>query len=157
MIPEARVTMIKKQTAGEYAADRGEAKAAAESFARYIVNNESVTLRVQGPVNFEEIQVPPEVVEVLMQALNAAAKGSKVTVIEQEEDLTTVQAARQLNVSRPFLIKLLEEGKIPFHKVGTHRRVKSGDLLAFQQAERERQDALLRFLTKEAQELGIYE
>jgi excisionase family DNA binding protein len=57
--------------------------------------------------------------------------GRPVVILEENAELTTMKAARTLNVSRQFLVQLLEQGQIPFHKVGTHRRVYARDLLAY--------------------------
>ena len=73
----------------------------------------------------------------------------------EEAELTTGQAAELLGVSRPYLVRLLEEGKIPHHKVGTHRRVRARDLLAYLEASRKRGRELLDELIGEAQELGL--
>ena len=72
-----------------------------------------------------------------------------------EDELTTHEAAKLLNVSRPHLVKLLEEGKIPFHKVGTHRRVYREDVLEYKDHRREEAEEAMQNLTDQAQELGL--
>ena len=71
------------------------------------------------------------------------ARGKSVSLIPMEAELTTNEAARQLKVSRPFLIGLLEKGEIPYRMVGTHRRIRFRDLCAYkEQNDRKRVDAL---------------
>ena len=77
------------------------------------------------------IQMPAVAISLLADALNEMSNGSSVKVIPQQPELTTQEAADALNVSRPFLIKLLESGQIPFHQVGTHRRIKHKDIIEF--------------------------
>ncbi|MGI8467032.1 MAG: helix-turn-helix domain-containing protein [Pyrinomonadaceae bacterium] len=75
---------------------------------------------------------PPQAIRVLKTTLKLLAEGKEVTVTAAEPtDLSTQKAAEYLKVSRPFLVNLLETGKIPFHKVGTHRRVLFSDLQAY--------------------------
>ena len=82
-------------------------------------------------------------------------KGNAVTLIPIHAELTTQEAANLLNISRPHLIKLLKDGVLPHHKVGTHRRVYYSDLEDYRaKHENERQAALQR-LADQAQELGL--
>lgn len=77
------------------------------------------------------VEVPAEMTDVVIAALENFAAGHHVSVLSRDEELTTVQAADVLNVSRPYLIKLLEGGEIQYRMVGTHRRVNTDSLLSF--------------------------
>ena len=76
-------------------------------------------------------KLPVSLYKFLLQLIADLQEGGSVSIIQNEAKLTTVEAASLLGVSRQFLINLLEQGKIPFHKVGTHRRVYVKDVLVF--------------------------
>lgn len=112
-----------------------------------------VTIRVgEGEA---PITVPFSAIKLLQMILTQMAQGNAVNLIPVNAKLTTQQAADLLNVSRPFLIKLLEKGEIPFEKVGTHRRINAEDLLKYQVKFEERKRKALDELTKQAQELEM--
>lgn len=101
------------------------------------------------------IELPAAAVSLLRNILEAMAAGRGVTIIPENAELTTVQAADVLNVSRPYLIKLLDEKAIPHRKVGKHRRIRMEDVMAYKVSiDRERENVLDR-LTREAQEQGM--
>ncbi len=101
------------------------------------------------------IAIPPGAVRLLLNILTQMSEGNMVTLVPIHAELTSQEAASLLHVSRPFLVRLLENGEIPYHKVGTHRRIKLSDLLAY----KKKMDATSRKareeLTREAQELGL--
>ncbi len=118
---------------------------------RYAGSDLPLTLRVRDSEPDQPIELPAGAVELLAQVLEAMAAGQGVTLIPESAELTTVQAADVLNVSRPYLIKLLDRGAIPHRKVGRHRRIRMEDIVAYKDAiDRERERALDR-LTREAQ------
>ena len=104
-----------------------------------------------------ETRVPGKALHLIAELLGEMAKGSPVTVVPAYTELSTHQAAAILHVSRPFLIKLLESGKIPYRKVGAHRRIRYSDLNAYIEKEKKARFKALDELTAEAERLGLYE
>ena len=99
--------------------------------------------------------IPDEAKTLMLQILSAFEQGKKVQVLETDVTLTTFQAAKILDVSRPHLITLLERGEIPFYKVGSHRRIKSTDLETYKAGRKAARLETLRELSAEAQKLGL--
>lgn len=93
----------------------------------------------------------------LRELLEAIADGDAPVVVRRASTLTTQQAADMLNVSRPHVVKLIDRGDIPSHKVGVHRRVALDDLLAYRDRRRAEQDAFLDEMTADAEVLGLYD
>jgi excisionase family DNA binding protein len=113
-------------------------------------------IHIQGekqPV--EDITLPMPALRLLNDILAEMAKGHGVALLPVRAELTTQQAADLLNVSRPYLIGLLEAGKIPFRLVGQYRRVRLDDLLASHRRDNEARRRIADELTADAQELGM--
>jgi excisionase family DNA binding protein len=113
------------------------------------------TCRLVGPKG-ETIAIPESVFYVLERVVDVMARGDAITVVPVGKEHTTQQAADLLNISRQYLVRLLEGGKIPFTKTGKHRRLRMEDVLAFKaQRDRDRKAALDE-LTALSEEFGGY-
>lgn len=99
--------------------------------------------------------LPPPAVRLLIDGLGEIAAGRKVVLASSAKELTTEQAARLLSVSRPFLIALLDKGEVPYRKVGTHRRLKYEDVIAFKEAIDAKRRRSLKALARQAQDLKM--
>jgi excisionase family DNA binding protein len=105
----------------------------------------------EGPT----VEVPPAALKLIGELLGAMSEGRPIVLMPTEQELTTVEAANFLNVSRPFVIKEMETGRLPHRKVGSHRRVALEDLLVYAQKMRVQQGAALDRLAENARELGL--
>lgn len=103
----------------------------------------------------EMIAIPPGALRLLVDMLTQLGQGRDVTLLPQNAELTTQEVADYLNVSRPYVVKLIEEQKLPARKVGTRRRVALEDLLRFDEQQRARQRAALDELARIDAELGL--
>lgn len=101
------------------------------------------------------VEVPPAALKLIGQLLGAMSEGRPVVLMPTEQEFTTVEAANFLNVSRPFVIKEMESGRLPYRKVGSHRRVVMDDLLAYAQKMRAQQTSALNRMADNARELGL--
>lgn len=115
-----------------------------------------VRLRVQANNGLEGVVViPSSAFRLLTDILTQMALGNAITLMPIHSELTTQQAADILNVSRPFLIGLIDDGKIPCRRVGTHRRIRFDDLMAYKQEIDQQRMQALEELANEAQELDM--
>ncbi len=102
------------------------------------------------------VAVPAAALKLFIDVLDELSKGNAVTVAPVHAELTTQRAADLLNVSRPYLIGLLESGQLEFRKVGSHRRVRLIDVLEHQRKDENRRRQVQRGLTREAEDAGLY-
>jgi excisionase family DNA binding protein len=133
--------------------DRKVAAESSRQLAALIGKGKEAQLRVID--GDEVITVPVSAMRMLVDILAYMAEGEAVAIIPQDAELTTQQAADFLNVSRPFFVKLLEEGKLEFHKVGSHRRVYFRDLVAYKEQSMGERRKALDELAKQAQDLNM--
>lgn len=131
------------------------ARATSQALARHIKAEQPLRLMVTDADQEEPIELPAGAVSLLMDILEAMAAGRGVTIIPVNAELTTVQAAEILNVSRPFLIKLIEAEKIPCRMVGKHRRIRMEDVMLYKQRIDADREATLDQLVADAQEQGM--
>jgi excisionase family DNA binding protein len=131
------------------------ARASGRALAPFARRGRGLTIKLGEDKPEHTIKLPAAAVRLLLAILEDMASGRAVTLVPQNAELTTQQAADFLNVSRPFLIQLLEQRKLPYRLVGTHRRIRFEDVVAFKdKIDRERRDVLDQ-LAAEAQELDM--
>ena len=111
--------------------------------------------RARVSLDGSEIILPAQALSLLRELLVEMAQGHAVTIVPTHAELTTQEAANFLNVSRPYVVKLLEQGEIAFSKAGTHRRIRYQDLLAYRAKRHEKSQRALDALAREAQELNM--
>jgi excisionase family DNA binding protein len=127
----------------------------ARDSSRRLVGLANEHLHIRLADTHEEITLPAAAVRLLVDLLDEMAEGNAVTVLPIHAELTTQQAADVLGVSRPYLVKLLDEGQLPHRKVGTHRRVLLSDLLDYKRRVDQKRLETLNELAAQAQELDM--
>ncbi len=132
-----------------------EAKITSRALSKY-AHNERLHLKIASNNNeSEDLILPGYAINLLLAMLTEMSKGNAITVMPIHAELSTQETAELLNVSRPHLVDLLEQGKIPFRKVGTHRRVLANDVFDYKQRIDEARLKALDDLAAQAQELGM--
>jgi len=132
-----------------------EAKITSRALSKY-AHNERLHLKIASNNNeSEDLILPGYAINLLLAMLTEMSKGNAITVMPIHAELSTQETAELLNVSRPHLVDLLEQGKIPFRKVGTHRRVLANDVFDYKQRIDAARFKALDDLTAQAQELGM--
>lgn len=110
----------------------------------YLQNNQVSPVRLELPDEAKTtVDIPPHALKLFVDLLTQMAEGNAVTLIPVHAELTTQEAADILNVSRPYLVQLLDQGEMPYRKVGTRRRIRADDVLRYKSAiEAKRRQAL---------------
>ena len=135
--------------------DVAQAQEAARALAKFVAEAPKAQLSIEDSSRRMHAVLPPAAVRLLQDILREMSQGHAVTLIPVHAEVTTQQAADLLNVSRPYLVSLLESGAIPYRKVGTRRRVLFEHLMAYKKAEDAKRLEALNELTRQAQELGL--
>ncbi len=118
-------------------------------------NQKHVVVRPEDGPAAQSVTVPREAFDLFLQILGQMANGNAVTIVPVHAELTTQQAADLLNVSRPFVVGLLEQGVLPHRKVGTHRRILFADVARYQREDEERRRQVMADLAAEAEKHGL--
>lgn len=116
---------------------------------------ESLTFEIRLENEHEIVSMPASVLSLVNHILTQVAQGNMVTAVPQQCEMTTRQAANFLNVSRPYLVALLEKGEMKYHKVGTHRRIFFGDVAAYKAKLQAKSEDALAELIAEGQKLNM--
>ena len=135
--------------------DLGLARRSRSIFARHTDKRGRLTFQIREGREKESVVIPAAAARLFKDILTQMSEGNTVTILPLQLELTTQQAAGLLNVSRPYLIGLLDGGKIPCRKVGTHRRIYAKDVLAYKRAIDVDRNRSLNELAKQAQELNM--
>lgn len=146
-----------------YSLPEGDAQCARESsaaIADFVHGDEPhVTLRLEDRRDGRQVEatVPTSAMRLLTQALAKMAEGHAITLMPLDAELSTQQAADLMGVSRPYFVKLLEEGRIPFRRVGSQRRVRFEVLRRYMEEYQREAARALETMAAEAQQMGLYE
>ena len=117
-----------------------------------LLNEKPEADRAAIKLDDHDLILPRQALILLRDLLTDMAQGNAVTVVPMHAEMTTQQAADILNVSRPYLVKLLETGTLGFTRVGTHRRIRFEELMAYKQKLKEQSSRAMDELAKQAQE-----
>jgi excisionase family DNA binding protein len=117
--------------------------------------SDKISLKIFGYE--EELEIPKSAILLFFTILDKMAEGNSFALFHSDNntDISTQQAAEMLGVSRPHIVNLLEKGEIPFHKVGTHRRIQLKDLIAYDKKMKKKRADNLDFLAGQAQDLNL--
>jgi excisionase family DNA binding protein len=131
------------------------AKETSRVLASHLRAAEPLRLRILDDPAKRTVKIPASAVRMLIHILEETARGNAVTLIPVHAEITTQEAADMLNISRPSLIQLLDDGKIEFRRVGTHRRIRFEGLVAYKRRADADRRAALAELAAYDQELGL--
>ncbi len=135
--------------------DIEEAKTSSRTLAKY-ATAERVQLSIKGSNGEnDELILPGHALQLLLDILSEMSRGNAISIMPVHAELSTQETATILNVSRPFLVGLLDDGEIPHRKVGAHRRVLAKDVIDYKQCIDAKRRASLNTLTAASQDLGM--
>jgi excisionase family DNA binding protein len=132
------------------------AKENSEILKQYIKDHGSASLKLIG-AGGKEIALPDSILRLVYEAMVSAASGKRLRLVEEDEEVSPEKAAEFLQVSRPYLVRLLDNGEIPFHYVGTHRRITMSDLIEYKRRRKIKSKEALQRMTELSEEMGLYD
>jgi len=132
------------------------AQESSEILKQHLKDHGSASLKLGG-ADDKEITLPDSILRLVYEALVSAATGKRVRLVEEDEEVSPEKAAEFLQVSRPYLVKLLDGGEIPFHYVGTHRRITVSDLIEYKRERKIKSKEALRKMVELSEEMGLYD
>lgn len=132
-----------------------QAKVSSRTLSKYAdVDRVQLSLRGSNGES-DELVLPGHVLQILLDVLSEMSQGNAISLIPYRQEISTQDAANLLNVSRPFLVGLLEKGDIPFRKVGAHRRVQLKDVLDYKERTDKHRSQALDELSALSQDEGM--
>lgn len=137
--------------------DAALAEQSSRALAAFVNSKQNPEILIKAGKRQEQVEIPAQALRLLVDILTQMSEGNAVTLVPIHHELSTQEAADLLNVSRPYLVSLLEEDKIPHRKVGTKRRILAKDILAYKTKIDEARLKTLAELAEETQKLFGYE
>ncbi len=135
--------------------DMAEARESSRTLSKY-AKFERLQVSIKGENGVtDDLILPGCAFQLLLDILAQVSRGNAVSIVPIHAELNTREAADILNVSHPFLVSLLNDGTIPYHKAGVHRRIPAQDLLAYKQEIKKKRGESLDELTSISQKLGM--
>lgn len=147
------------QQGPDFTAEQSDVTASREALrklAHVLDNSQRQSIDVTLEPSGESITLPRHVALALREVLKNASTGQPISIVPDHEELTTQQAADLLNASRPYVVKLIDEGMLPGHKVGAHRRVYASDVEEYKRAREITTRKAANELTALSEEMGLY-
>ena len=122
----------------------------------YLTKHATASLKLDDAQD-QEITLPESILRLVYEALAAAASGKQLRLVEEDAEVSPEKAAEFLQVSRPYLVRLLDNGEIPFHYVGTHRRITMSDVMTYKRKRKIKSTKALQRMTELSEEMGLYD
>lgn len=149
-------THATKPTRSEQEAARRSLPALEESL-KSLSKKDTTEIEIEIEETAQKIIVPTMALQLLSRILKDLGEGRPVQIVPIAAEMTTQAAAELLGCSRPHVVKLLEQGRIPFTKIGKHRRVRYEDVMKYRKAMKEAQRQLLKDMMRDDEEAGLYD